>query len=153
MLIVCTFKKITGDFLPTYDIAGTETITNIASDEAISHIAFYGIGQVYLERTRGKDTYQVDVTSVSGCDPRPGYERPGAKAVFDSHGTLLEIFVSSLDMIVKPGQDNWEHAKWVWKNSLLLKVLTNDAICLLSRLDMPHQLCKIFKNVLQICLL
>ena len=131
-------KKITGDFLPTSDIAGTETITNIQSDEAISHIAFYGIGQVYLERTQGKDTYEVDVTSVSGCDPRPGYERPGAKAVFDSHGTLLEIFVSSLDMIVKPGQDNWEHAKWVWKNSLLLKVHNNDAICLVSRLDMPH---------------
>ena len=77
---------------------------------------------MYLERTPGEDTYQVDATSVRGCDPRPGYERPGAKAVFDSHGTLLEIFVSSLDMVVKPGQENWEHAKWVWKNSLLLKV-------------------------------
>ena len=115
----------TGDFLPTPDIAGQETITNIASDEALSHIAFYGIGQVYLERTPGEDTYQVDVTSVSGCDTRPGFERPGAKAVFDSHGTLLEIFVYSLDMVVKPGQDNWEHAKWVWKNSLLLQVCSH----------------------------
>ena len=70
----------------------------------------------------------MDVTSLSSCDPRPGFERPGAKAVFDRYGTLLEIFVSSLDMVVKPNQDNWEHAKWVWKQTLILKVTTKDAI-------------------------
>ena len=95
---------------------------------------------MYLEQTPGKDTYQVDVTSLSGCDPRPGYEKPGAKALFDRNGTLLEIFVSSLDTIVKPGQDNWEHAKWVWKNSLLLKVrnLSTDQLSISPLLHKLH---------------
>ena len=110
-----------------------EAFTDMGSDETLSHIAFYGIGQVYLQRTPGQsafrafglsggDTYQVDLTSLSSMEPREGYEKPGAKAVFSSDGTPLEIFVSSMDMVVEPGQDDWEHAKRVWMNSLLLKV-------------------------------
>ena len=99
-----------------------EAFTDMGSDETLSHIAFYGIGQVYLQRTPGRDTYQVDLTSLSSMEPREGYEKPGAKAVFSGDGTPLEIFVSSMDMVVEPGQDDWEHAKRVWMNSLLLKV-------------------------------
>lgn len=113
-----TLPTYIGDILPS----PKEAFTNIGSDETLSHIAFYGMGQVYLQRTPGRDTYQVDLTSLSSMEPREGYEKPGAKAVFSGDGTPLEIFVSSMDMVVEPGQDDWEHAKRVWMNSLLLKV-------------------------------
>ena len=99
-----------------------EEFPNMGSDETLSHIAFYGIGQVYLKKTPGGDTYEVDVTFVSSMEPREGYEKPGAKAVFSGDGTPLEILVSSTNAIVKPGQDEWKHAKQVWMNSLFLQV-------------------------------
>jgi len=113
-------KHFPGDILPN----PKETITDIGSDESLTQIAFYGIGQVYLQRTpdRDRDTYQVDLTSLSSMEPREGYELPGARAVFSSDGTPLEIFVSSMAKVVEPGQADWEHAKRVWMSSLLLKI-------------------------------
>ena len=57
-----------GDILPN----PKDTITDIGSDESLTQIAFYGIGQVYLQRTpdRDRDTYQVDLTSLGSLEPR-----------------------------------------------------------------------------------
>ena len=42
-----------------------------------------------------------------------------AKAVFAENMELLHIFVSNLDKIVLPGDEQWEHAKFAWKVSLM----------------------------------
>ena len=47
-----------------------EDFSDIASEEALSNLAFYGIGQVYLERKPDEDTYQVDLTSLGSLQPK-----------------------------------------------------------------------------------
>lgn len=68
--------------------------------------------------------YVLYTNFISICllPTRPGYECPGARAVFKADGSILEIFVSSSGTFVKPGDDEWEHAKWVWKTSVLFQV-------------------------------
>ena len=99
-----------------------EHFDDFDKDEAISHIAFYGIGQNYLKKVTEKDesiAYDVDVTILSTLETRPGYETYGANAFFDEEKNLLEIYVSSMGKTVKPGEDEWKHAKWVWRTSLV----------------------------------
>ena len=97
-----------------------ETFGNLTSDEVISDIAFYGFGQVLLKRsTTDKTNYEVDTTALSSLPVRPEYAKLGAKAVFAENTELLHIFVSNLDKIVLPGDEEWEHAKFAWKVSLM----------------------------------
>ena len=110
--------------------APNDRIDDMRSDKGISNVAFNGIGQVYLRRTPGADTYHVDLTFLSVLQHRPGgYEKLGAKAVFSKSGEPLEIFVSSLGELVRPGDERWEHAKWVWKTSLITAVCESVVGC------------------------
>ena len=99
-----------------------ETFEDMESDEGMSKIAFYGIGQVLLKRSRDQG-YEVDTTALSTLAVRPSYERYGAKATFGENQKLLSIFVSSLNKTFysQDGHD-WEHAKWVWRCSLFTYV-------------------------------
>ena len=99
-----------------------ENFDDFEKDETISHMAFYGIGQIYLKKYEGTDkriTYDVDTTILGNLQTRPGYETYGANAFFDEEKNLVEIYVSSMGKIVRPGEDQWKHAKWVWRTSLL----------------------------------
>ena len=97
-----------------------ETFGDLTSDKVISDIAFYGFGQVLLKRSTTDETnYEVDTTALSSLPVRPEYAKLGAKAVFAENTELLHIFVSNLDKIVLPGDEEWEHAKFAWKVSLM----------------------------------
>jgi hypothetical protein len=97
-----------------------ETFEDMTSDEAISNIAFYGFGQVLLKRSTLDETnYEVDTTALSSLPVRPGYAKLGANAFFSENTELLHIFVSNLNKIVLPGDEEWEHAKFAWKVSLM----------------------------------
>ena len=98
-----------------------ETFHDKLSDEGLMKIAFYGIGQTILKKftDNQKITYEVDTTVLSDLETRPEYEMYGANAFFGGDKKILHIFVSSLNKIVKPGDTEWNHAKWVWKVSLL----------------------------------
>ena len=93
-----------------------ETFEDLSSDEGVSQMAFYGIGQVLLEKCGKEDddsAYQVDLTPLAKLEVRPGHQAYGANAVFDGDGKLGRIYVSALDKTVHLGEEEWEHAKWV----------------------------------------
>ena len=100
-----------------------ESFDDFENDETISHMAFYGIGQNFLKkaecRGKGKITYEVDTAILSQFETRPGYEMYGATAIFGEDKKLIEIYVCSIKKIVKPEHDEWKHAKWIWRASLL----------------------------------
>lgn len=96
----------------------TEKFEDLISDDAMSMIAFWGIGQVFLA---GKPDggFECDLTLLDSFAVRPKFERYGARAVFDKAGNIESIFWSHGNCVVKPGEGKkWEHAKWAWKASL-----------------------------------
>ena len=102
-----------------------ETFDDFESEETMSNIAFYGIGQIYLKKVEDLEkrygnvlncahidlcanhineiAYEVDTSVLSTFEVRPGYEMYGANAFFGKDKSLLEIYVCELGKIVKPG--------------------------------------------------
>ena len=68
-----------------------EEIYDIESDETMSHIAFYGIGQVYLQTGKEENTYEVDLSSMRHLERREGYDKLGANAIFDNDMKIMKI--------------------------------------------------------------
>jgi len=86
------------------------------------------MGQLYLRQNKEPDLAEYgdvlcDVSAIGDFEVRPAFERLGAAAVFDtSRGkqwTLTAIRWVHKGVVVKPGDDEWEHAKWVWRCSLI----------------------------------
>ena len=102
------------------------------SDDSMSLIAFYGMGQVYLKRKTctasacslpHANCYEVDCTAMAKLELRSRlYEPYRAKAVFGDGRKLLSIYVSALNKTVTPGSYHWEFAKYVWKTTLFVMV-------------------------------
>lgn len=108
-----------------------EAWPDLVSDDAMSLIAFWGLGQLYLTGKPGEDGkpagFEVDLTFLSGLETRPHFERYGAKASFGQDYKIESIYWSHGDETLRPptsGDSNpaavkkWEHAKWAWKASL-----------------------------------
>ena len=79
----------------------------------------------FLKKATGKEgkiAYEVDTTVLGGLETRSGHEMYGANAFFGEDRKLMEIHVSSMDKIIKPGDKEWMHAKWVWRVSLVTLV-------------------------------
>ena len=57
----------------------------------MSHIAFYGIGQVYLQTGKEENTYEVDLSSMRHLERREGYDKLGANAIFDNDMKIMKI--------------------------------------------------------------
>ena len=72
----------------------------------------------FLQSVDG-DTFEVDTTALGTLKIREGFEKYGAKAVFAMDKTVSYIYVCAFDKDVFPGDEDWEHAKWVWRISLL----------------------------------
>lgn len=72
-----------------------EEVYDIESDEAISQIAFYGIGQVYLKAGNEEQTYEIDLSFMYDLEPREGYEKMGANAIFDNEMKVIKIILPS----------------------------------------------------------
>ena len=75
-----------------------------------------------MQQTDDEDTFEVDTTALSGLKVRKGFEKYGAKAVFAMDRKIKHIHVCEFDKDVLPGDEEWEHAKWVWKISVLTHV-------------------------------
>ena len=86
-----------------------DEVYDIESDEALSRIAFYGIGQIYLKAGTEELTYEIDLSFMNGLEPREGYERMGANAVFDNEMNVIKIILPS------KGEGN-EKVIFVWMN-------------------------------------
>jgi hypothetical protein len=96
----------------------TEVWKDLTSDNAMSLLAFWGIGQVFLAG-QSNGGYSCDITLLADFAVRPKFEKYGANAVFDKNGKIESIFWSAGACVVKPGEGKkWEHAKWAWKASL-----------------------------------
>eukprot|EP00808_Paulinella_micropora_P016410 g17116.t1 len=102
------------------------------SDGALTRIAFYGLGAHRLEDVAdGKDTpagavVKVDLLFMSGLAVRDGFEKYGACCFFSVDQNPVAIRTSQ-GQTVRPGDGNdWEHAKFVWRCSLILCVTAVD---------------------------
>eukprot|EP01065_Artemidia_motanka_P030255 TRINITY_DN36270_c0_g1_i1.p1 TRINITY_DN36270_c0_g1~~TRINITY_DN36270_c0_g1_i1.p1 ORF type:complete len:636 (+),score=164.66 TRINITY_DN36270_c0_g1_i1:61-1968(+) len=120
--------------------------TDHTSDEAISRWAFAGLaahrlecpgvtgrkadlvqGFVKVEGTVPADEHcQVAFSWMGIFSVRPGFERYGATAFFSKDRKLTKIWWDFGAKMVKPGDADWAHAKWVWKCSVLTGVTFRD---------------------------
>ena len=69
-----------------------------------------------------EDTFEVDTTVLGGLKVRKGHEKYGAKAVFEMDRKIRHIYVCAFDKDVFPNDEEWDHAKWVWRLSILVYV-------------------------------
>ena len=108
----------------------------MTSDGALSQWAFAGLAAHAIKAHRGGKVvsgvavkYEVDFTWMSAFAIRPGFERYGAAAYFSADRTLLMVRWSHGGpdgLEVTPDMSEWEHAKWVWKCSVLVGVTLKD---------------------------
>lgn len=100
------------------------------SDEAMSRLAFAGLGALRLLPVTEPDSDGVawvsDMAFMSAFDVRPGFERYGAIAYFDSEQRPVRIHWCHAHRDVYPGDPDWSHAKWVWRCTLLVGSTVTD---------------------------
>jgi hypothetical protein len=109
---------------------------NVTSDDAIERLATVGLAAHHLRSCdsgiceSGAD-FLIDYTHFSSMPVRVGYEGYGAIAYFSGTMKLVSIYCShcggaNVSMIVAPGHELWEHAKWVFKVSMLVTCTIKD---------------------------
>ena len=105
----------------------------LTSDEAISHFTFAGLAAHRLRKvapTAGTSgdgiAFVNDWSWLHPLEHRAGYERYGAAAYFDSNATLVKIYWDTAGKDIYPGDADWEHAKWVYKSTVLVGTTVKD---------------------------
>ena len=125
----------TGFDLPTpnKDWSGID----MTSDEALTHMVFSGVaahhlvavGSPYFAQfsdlthstaAANGAAYVVDFSFMADLPTREGFEAFGATAYFDGAGRPLQIYWCHGQQLVSPGEKDWEHAKFVWRSSVVL---------------------------------
>ncbi len=112
--------------------APTNTWTEMRSDEAMSRIAFAGLGALRLapleDPSKDPDgaVWVSDWAFLSDLAVRPGFEKYGAIAFFDRHQNPVRIHWCHARRDVRPGDAEWDHAKWAWRCSLLVGTTVTD---------------------------
>ncbi len=105
------------------------------SDAAMSRIAFAGLGAFRLERfAQGSEDsptvehaqWVSDLTYMSKYEVRRGFEHYGAAAYFDEEQRPIAIYWCHTSRWVTPRDPDWEHAKWVWRCTLLVATTVTD---------------------------
>ena len=122
-------NEILGMALPTSEISWDE----LSSDNAISLLCFYGLGQMYLTVARNKvalalpgAAYEVDLSFMNNYETRAPFEKYGAVGVFDAKQVLLGIYWCTKNKMVRPKDADWEHVKFVLKSTLITAVTVKD---------------------------
>lgn len=102
------------------------------SDKALTRQAFYGIG---AHRVEDVDTsmpdvppaaaFMLDLSSLASFEIRKGFAKYGGCVYFDVNQALIALRDTS-GTVLLPGDLNWEHAKAVWRVSLLSVVTVVD---------------------------
>ena len=75
-----------------------------------------------MQKFDNEETFEVDTTVFGGLKVRKGFEKYGAKAVFAMDRKIKYIYVCEYGKNVFPGDEEWEHAKWIWRVSVLTHV-------------------------------
>lgn len=124
--------EVVGERLPKNLVEWPE----MRSDRAISQICFAGFAAHRLETCAARpglshacpddSKFFVDLTFLRGLRVRAPFERYGAAAYFDKNRHLNALFWSHGNRMLRPGDDGWEHVKWVFKVSLVLGVTAVD---------------------------
>ncbi len=110
------------------------------SDGAMSRLVFAGLGALRLmpyPHVEGAPTrfanaaWHHDMTFLANYEVRAGFERYGARAVFDADQRPIGIFWSHKNEWVFPPAEGasdaeWMHAKWVWRCSLMVGTTVAD---------------------------
>jgi hypothetical protein len=102
----------------------------LSSDEAISQFTFAGLAAHRTHKVVVPGAPDIAFESswswVHGLEHRAGYEQYGATAYFDANATLLKIFWDTAGKDIFPVDPDWEHAKWVYKSSVLVGTTVKD---------------------------
>lgn len=110
------------------------------SDAAMSRLAFAGLGALRLmpyehapdePAQLATAAWHHDVRFLAGYEVREGFERYGARAVFDTEQRPIAIYWSHGQEWVyapAPGESDakWMHAKWAWRCSLMVGTTVAD---------------------------
>ena len=129
-----TLKIASGEFLPTP--VSDWTKVDVTSDVALARMTFAGYAgqrlrllttaEQNIERDEQNEelraVYVSDFSDLLSLEVRAGYERFGARAYFNGKNVLVKIHWSAANIMVRPGEKYWEHAKWVWRCSSLLGI-------------------------------
>ncbi len=121
---------------------------NVTSDEAIEYLATAGLAAHHLracsERCERDAAFLVDYTIFSRAPVRIGYEGYGAIAYFNSAMKLTHINCShcggaNMSLIVAPGDELWQHAKWVFRVTMLVTCTIKDHLVGVHLMCVPLQ--------------
>jgi len=104
----------------------------MSSDAAQSRLAFAGLGALRLlpvaEPADDPDgaVWVSDFGWMAQFDVRDGFERYGAMAYFNAAQEIVRIHWSHENRDVRPGDAEWEHAKWAWRCTLMVGTTAAD---------------------------
>jgi hypothetical protein len=127
--------------------AGAATV-DVTSDQAIEYLATAGLAAHHLracrERCERSAAFLVDYTLFSRAPVRTGYEGYGAIAYFNSAMKLTHINCShcggaNTSLHVAPGDELWQHAKWVFRVSMLITCTIKDHLVGVHLMCVPPQ--------------
>lgn len=108
---------------------------DVTSDAAMSRLAFAGLGALRLVAYQPADGDPEEMRSAKwvsnmsymyAYEVREGLERYGATAWFDAEQRLMGIYWCHGQKLVKPGEADWEHAKWAWRCTLMVGTTVTD---------------------------
>ncbi|HND33117.1 MAG TPA: hypothetical protein PLA94_24130, partial [Myxococcota bacterium] len=107
----------------------------MSSDSAMSRLAFAGLGgyRTTLFHADGTEESRLagarwvnDFSYLGSYEVRPGFERYGAKALFDAQQRPMAIYWSHGKRWIFPKDADWAHAKWVWRCSMMVGSTVTD---------------------------
>eukprot|EP01084_Bolivina_argentea_P076248 138168_1 len=115
---------------------GSNEFTGNIQDIWLTFIAFSGFAAHRTIPMQPTDLhpgsyFKSDTTFLSNYKVRNGYKKYGAIAYFDSKYRIIKIFISHNKKTYTPNsyiQNEWQHAKWVWKVSVTVATFLIDMI-------------------------
>lgn len=117
--------------LPVPDIV----IDEMQSDEAMTRIAFFGMGAHRVAEASEEDKKDVEGAAfvidwysdvLPTLEVRPGFERYGTKAYFGPNLEPLGIKMPKKEIVTPSEGAAWEHAKFAWRNDMVTVVTAVD---------------------------
>lgn len=136
--------------------------TDFSSDQAMTQLAFAGCACQYTHRV-GKSwhagygipeqkllqnvVYVNDMTGLSTFRVRQPFERYGAAAYFDKDYRIIAIYWSHQARLVRPGEQFWEHAKYVWRSTFFAHITICDHLLVTHMIE-----CNAFVTASRKCL-
>ena len=97
---------------------------DITTDESFSRFWFHGIGAALLATQSESSSSELGPIEVDmpihGLEMREGFRPYGARINFNTNQEATGIYDYAQEKLVKPGDDDWESAKFLAKTSCLM---------------------------------